>query len=99
LEVTRISHPRVRDIVDYNRSLWQTMMNYYYLAPFVAVVFSLLLGFFVCFYYYKSCKRKEEDEVVNKQRRQQLNAAADCDFVEKNRSNSAMKDYFVVVHL
>lgn len=75
------------------------MVNYYYLAPFVAVVFFLLLGFFICFYYYKPCKRKEEDEVVNKQRRQQLNAAADCDFVEKKRSNSAVKDYFIVVHL
>lgn len=75
------------------------MVNCYYLAPFVAVVFFLLLGFFICFYYYKPCKRKEEDEVVNMQRRQQLNAAADCDFVEKNRLNSAVKDYFVVVHL
>lgn len=68
----------------------------YYLAPFLAVVFFLLLGVFIYFFYYKPCKRKEDVD-VNKE---QLNdAAADCDFVEKKRSNSAVNDYFVVVHL
>lgn len=68
----------------------------HYLAPFLAVVFFLLLGVFIYFFYYKPCKRKEDVD-VNKE---QLNdAAADCDFVEKKRSNSAVNDYFVVVHL
>ena len=70
-----------------------------YLAPFLAVVFFLLLGVLIYLFYCKPCKRKEEDEDVNKEQRQQLNDPADCDFVEKKRSNGAVNDYFVVVHL
>ena len=44
----------------------------YYLAPFLAVVFFLLLGVFIYFFYYKPCKRKEDVD-VNKE---QLNDAA-----------------------
>lgn len=76
------------------------MENYVpYLVPFVAVVFFLLLGVLIYFFYYKPCKGKEEDEDVNKEQRQQLSDAADCDFVETKRSNRAVNDYFVVVHL
>ena len=70
-----------------------------YLAPFLAVVFFLLLGVLIYFFYYRPCKGKEEDEDVNKEHRQQLNDVADCDFVEKTGSNSAVNDYFVVIHL
>ena len=70
-----------------------------FLAPFLAVVFFMLLGVLIYFFYCKPCKRKEEDEDLNKEQRQQLNDPADCDFVEKKRSKSAVNDYFVVVHL
>lgn len=76
------------------------MENYVrYLAPFLAVVFFLILGVLIYFFYYKPCKRKEEEEDVNKELRQPLSYATDCDFVEKKGTNSAVNDYFVVVHL
>ena len=70
-----------------------------YLAPFLAVVFFLILGVLIYFFYYKPCQRKEEDEDVNKELHQPLGDAAYCDFVEKKRTKSAVNDYFVVVHL
>ena len=77
-----------------------TMENFVsFLAPFLAVVFFMLLGVLIYFFYCKPCKRKEEDEDLNKEQRQQLNDPADCDFVEKKRSKSAVNNYFVVVHL
>ena len=56
-----------------------------FLAPFLAVVFFMLLGVVIYFFYCKPCKRKEEDEDVNKEQCQQLNDPADCDFVEKKK--------------
>lgn len=75
------------------------MENYFlFLAPFIAVVFFVLLGVFIYCFYIKSCDRGEDREENIDEQKGQFNDAAE-DFVERKRSHSAVNDYFVVVHL
>ena len=67
-----------------------------FLAPTMAVVFFMLVGVFIYCFYNKSCDRREESDI--EKQAGQLNDDAECNFVERKRSPSAVNDYLVVVH-
>ena len=63
-----------------------------YLAPMVAVLFFFLLAILSCCYYNNRPENKDENK-------KQLNDAQVIAVETKERSHSAVDDYFVVMHL